>query len=130
MSRAISPGYFAAASGIWPPPPKQPQSIDSPRAHALEMPMMNATNRSADTTRRAAHQDAEDQAQPDHDLEDGQQVADGRDDRLRQEVVRPHGAHAVGGMGQLEGAGDDPHATGQQARDEAEPVLHIPKVRR
>ena len=74
--------------------------------------------------------DAEDQAQPDHDLDDGQQVADRRDDRLREEVVGPHGTHAVGGVGQLEGAGHDPHAAGQHARDEAEPVLHIPKVRR
>lgn len=48
-SRAISPGYLAAASGISPPPPKQPQSIESPRAQALLMPMMNATKSSEET---------------------------------------------------------------------------------
>ena len=32
--------------GSAPPPPKQPQSISMPRAHADEMPMMNATKNS------------------------------------------------------------------------------------
>ena len=50
MSRAISPGYFSAASGIVPPPPKHPHSIDRPRAQALEMPTTKATNSNAETT--------------------------------------------------------------------------------
>ena len=49
MSRAISAGYVEAASWTRPPPPKQPQSIDSPRAHAEAMPMMKARNNPADT---------------------------------------------------------------------------------
>ena len=32
------------APATWPPPPKPPQSISSPRAHADEIPMMKATN--------------------------------------------------------------------------------------
>ena len=64
------------------------------------------------------------------DLDDGQQVPDRRDDRLRQEVVRPHRADAVGGVRELEGAGDDPHTARDEARDEAEPVLHTVKSRR
>jgi hypothetical protein len=49
-SRAISQGYFDWASGSYPPPPKQPQSMLIPRAHAEAMPMMNRTNSTAETT--------------------------------------------------------------------------------
>ena len=89
--------------------------------------MMKATKSSAETTDVHRTSTPEHQAEPDHDLDDGQQVADGRDDRLGQEVVRPDGTDAVGGVGQLERAGHDPHAARHQARDEAEPVLHAPR---
>ena len=130
MSRAISPGYFSAASGITPPPPKQPQSIDSPRAQAEEMPMMKATKSSAETTAALRVSTSEDQAQPDDDLDDREQVTDRRHDRLRQQVVGPHGTHALGRVGQLQATGHDPHAARDQARDEADPVLHDPDPRR
>lgn len=47
-SRAISHGYFDCASGSYPPPPKQPQSMLMSRAHAEAMPTMNSTNSTAD----------------------------------------------------------------------------------
>ncbi|MGC4084708.1 MAG: hypothetical protein QM736_22000 [Vicinamibacterales bacterium] len=42
-SRAISSGYWVWLASISPPPPKQPQSIEMPRAHTEAIPMMNAS---------------------------------------------------------------------------------------
>ena len=75
-SRAISQGYFAAAFCAGPaPPPKQPHSIDSPRAHAEQMPTTNATSSSADTTAATRVSRPSSRQQPDQDLQHRQRVA-------------------------------------------------------
>ena len=101
-SRAISQGYFDEAPASWPPPPKQPQSIWSPRAQAEAMPMMKATNSRADTTAMARVSRPSTRHSADDDLDDRQQLADGRHDRLGQQVVGADGPHAVRRVGQLE----------------------------
>ena len=47
---------------------------------------------------------------------------------LGQQVIGAYGAHARGGVGQLERAGDDPHPAGHQPRDKPHPLLHQPSV--
>jgi len=42
-SRAISVGYWVCVGGTSPPEPKQPQSIDRPRAQVVAMAMMKTT---------------------------------------------------------------------------------------
>ena len=43
MSRAISCGYCVWEAAMVPPPPKQPQSMVSPRAQADAIPTMKTT---------------------------------------------------------------------------------------
>src|SRR6478735_6519757 len=52
-SRAISQGYCDAASGLAPPPPKQPQSMLMPRAQTDAIPAMNTTKSTAEATAAA-----------------------------------------------------------------------------
>ena len=74
--------------------------------------------------RGGSRQQAEHERHADDDLDGGQQVSDGGDDRLGQQVVGADGTDAARGVGELQGARDDPHDARHQACQQPEPVLH------
>ncbi len=123
-SRAISQGYWEAASASYPPPPKQPQSIVMPRAQTEAMPMMKTTNSSAGDERGAAGEQPEDEAGAHDQLEHRKQVADGGGAVAGQQLVGADCEHALVRVRQLEHRCPDPDPADDQARGGTEPLLH------
>ena len=77
-SRTISPPYAVWSGGTGPPPPKQPQSMLSPRAAAETTPAMKTSQqpRARDAAGRVA--EAGEQQQAEGDLDERQAPADQR----------------------------------------------------
>ena len=124
-SRAISHGYFAVASASKPPPPKQPQSIWRPRAQAEAMPMMKATNSSAETMAvdPGEHAERSGRARP---RSRRRAARDRRSARWPRGAGRRRGPRARSRrrVGTLSGTGHEPHPADHQSREGAEPLLH------
>ena len=93
------------------------------------MPMMKARNSTAEKQSGSPGQQAEDQADADHDLEHRQQVTDRRNDHLGEQVIGPDRAHTRSRVGQLQRPGHDPHPAGDETRHQTHPLLHYPSVR-
>ena len=116
-SRSSSRPYVVCPGSTAPPPPKHPQSIDSPRAHACATPAMNPSRSTADDDGHRPGGDAGEQEQADHDLQPGQYPGDEATAELRQHVVGADGD--VGGVGvdRLEHPRDEEDRGEPEARD-------------
>ena len=102
-------------------------------AAAVDLQAACPRRRDADDEReeeQAAHdahgpgEQAEDQQGADHDLDRGQCVTDGGHDRLGEDLVGADGPDVARRVGELGQAGQQLDRTHDQARQEADPLLH------
>ena len=108
-SRRTSSGYAVSPAATWPPLPKQPQSICSPRTQADPTAPMKTTSRTAAAIAAVRTKTPASRASPTAISTTGRPKATGATERFGQQLVGADRADGGCGVGHLERPGDDEH---------------------